>query len=30
MNILSKQDVTAVILAGGKGRRMDGKDKGLV
>jgi molybdenum cofactor guanylyltransferase len=30
MNTLTKQDVTAVILAGGKGRRMDGKDKGLV
>lgn len=30
MNTLSKHNVTAVILAGGKGRRMDGKDKGLV
>lgn len=30
MNILSKHNVTAIILAGGKGRRMDGKDKGLV
>lgn len=30
MNTLTNQDVTAVILAGGKGRRMDGKDKGLV
>lgn len=30
MNTLSKHDVTAVILAGGKGRRMQGKDKGLV
>lgn len=30
MNTLSKQDVTAVILAGGKGRRMQGEDKGLV
>ncbi len=30
MSILNKHDVTAVILAGGKGRRMDGKDKGLV
>jgi len=30
MNTLSKNDITAVILAGGKGRRMDGKDKGLV
>ena len=30
MNTLNKQDVTAVILAGGKGRRMQGKDKGLV
>jgi molybdopterin-guanine dinucleotide biosynthesis protein A len=28
--MLNKHDVTAVILAGGKGRRMDGKDKGLV
>jgi molybdenum cofactor guanylyltransferase len=30
MNTLNKHDVTAVILAGGKGRRMQGKDKGLV
>lgn len=30
MNILSKHNVTAVILAGGKGRRMDGEDKGLI
>lgn len=30
MNTLDKHDVTAVILAGGKGRRMDGKDKGLI
>ena len=30
MNTLSKQDVTAAILTGGKGRRMQGKDKGLV
>ena len=30
MNTLSKHDVTAIILAGGKGRRMQGKDKGLV
>jgi molybdopterin-guanine dinucleotide biosynthesis protein A len=30
MNSLTKHDVTAVILAGGRGRRMDGKDKGLV
>ncbi|UCB54860.1 MAG: molybdenum cofactor guanylyltransferase [Thiotrichales bacterium] len=30
MNSLNKQDVTAVILAGGKGRRMDGEDKGLI
>jgi molybdenum cofactor guanylyltransferase len=30
MNRLNKHDVTAVILAGGKGRRMDGQDKGLV
>lgn len=28
--MLNKRNVTAVILAGGKGRRMDGKDKGLV
>jgi molybdopterin-guanine dinucleotide biosynthesis protein A len=28
--MLGKHNVTAVILAGGKGRRMDGKDKGLV
>ena len=28
--MLTKHDVTAVILAGGKGRRMDGMDKGLV
>lgn len=27
--MLDKHDVTAVILAGGKGRRMDGEDKGL-
>ncbi|MCW8935023.1 MAG: molybdenum cofactor guanylyltransferase [Gammaproteobacteria bacterium] len=30
MNTLTKQDITAVILAGGKGRRMQGEDKGLV
>ena len=30
MSILTKHDVTGVILAGGKGRRMDGKDKGLI
>ncbi|NNL06124.1 MAG: molybdenum cofactor guanylyltransferase [Gammaproteobacteria bacterium] len=30
MNTLNKHDITAVILSGGKGRRMDGKDKGLV
>ena len=30
MNTPDKHDVTAVILAGGKGRRMDGRDKGLV
>lgn len=30
MNMPGKHNVTAVILAGGKGRRMDGKDKGLV
>ena len=29
-NMLTKHDVTAVILAGGKGRRMDGEDKGLI
>jgi molybdopterin-guanine dinucleotide biosynthesis protein A len=28
--MLNKHNVTAVILAGGKGRRMDGEDKGLV
>ena len=28
--IMDMRDVTAVILAGGKGRRMDGQDKGLV
>ena len=28
--MLAKFDVTAVILAGGKGRRMDGQDKGLI
>jgi len=27
---ISKDNVTAVILAGGKGRRLDGQDKGLV
>ncbi len=27
---ISHQDITAVILAGGKGRRLDGQDKGLV
>ena len=30
MNSLAIHDVTAVILAGGKGSRMDGRDKGLV
>jgi len=30
MNKLNKHNITAVILAGGKGRRMDGNDKGLV
>ena len=30
MNTLTRHDITAVILSGGKGRRMDGKDKGLV
>lgn len=30
MDILGKHNVTAAILAGGKGRRMDGNDKGLV
>lgn len=28
--MLNKHNITAAILAGGKGRRMDGKDKGLV
>ena len=28
--MVDKHDVTAVILAGGKGRRMEGEDKGLV
>ncbi len=28
--MLTRHDVTAVILAGGKGSRMDGRDKGLV
>lgn len=30
MNNLKVDDITVVILAGGKGRRMGGKDKGLV
>ena len=30
MTIPDKKNITAVILAGGKGRRMDGNDKGLV
>jgi molybdenum cofactor guanylyltransferase len=30
MSSFNKKHVTAVILAGGKGRRMDGNDKGLV
>ena len=30
MNIITKNEVTAVILAGGMGRRMGGQDKGLV
>ncbi len=30
MNKITAQDVTAVILAGGMGRRMGGQDKGLV
>ena len=30
MESLEAQDVTAVILAGGKGRRIDGQDKGLI
>lgn len=28
--MISQQDITAVILAGGKGRRLGGQDKGLV
>lgn len=27
---ISKQDITAVILAGGRGRRLSGQDKGLI
>ena len=30
MNKIEKKDITAVILAGGKGRRLGGQDKGLV
>ena len=30
MTQISQQDITAVILAGGKGRRLEGQDKGLV
>ncbi|MEK7991055.1 MAG: molybdenum cofactor guanylyltransferase MobA [Thiotrichaceae bacterium] len=30
MNKISAQDITAVILAGGQGRRMNGQDKGLL
>lgn len=30
MGSLNERDVTAVILAGGKGRRIDGQDKGLI
>ncbi|MBT4859733.1 MAG: NTP transferase domain-containing protein, partial [Gammaproteobacteria bacterium] len=30
MNQLQIEDITVVILAGGKGRRMGGQDKGLV
>ena len=30
MTDISQQDITAVILAGGKGRRLEGQDKGLV
>ncbi|MFQ3201572.1 MAG: molybdopterin-guanine dinucleotide biosynthesis protein A [Zhongshania sp.] len=29
-NIIHQRDVTAIILAGGEGRRMNGQDKGLV
>jgi molybdopterin-guanine dinucleotide biosynthesis protein A len=29
-NIIHQKDVTAIILAGGEGRRMNGQDKGLV
>lgn len=28
--LITKQNITAVILAGGKGRRLEGQDKGLV
>ena len=27
---ISKKDITAVILAGGRGRRLGGQDKGLI
>lgn len=30
MNAVTRNDITVVILAGGRGRRMGGKDKGLV
>jgi molybdenum cofactor guanylyltransferase len=30
MNAITRNDITAVILAGGQGRRMGGQDKGLV
>ncbi len=30
MSVLDTKQITAVILAGGKGRRMDGNDKGLL
>jgi len=30
MTLISKQNITALILAGGKGRRLGGQDKGLV
>ncbi|NNE64454.1 MAG: NTP transferase domain-containing protein, partial [Gammaproteobacteria bacterium] len=30
MQSIQKSDITAVILAGGQGRRMGGQDKGLI
>ncbi|MCP3690531.1 MAG: NTP transferase domain-containing protein, partial [Gammaproteobacteria bacterium] len=30
MQLISHHDITAVILAGGRGRRMGGEDKGLI